>query len=84
MRFAIRCVPACWLSSNSLERGSFSLFASILLPLVHLLLELLCFLLVYEGEASKTLFELERVEEGPVLVVKEGIVYLLIPDDTTI
>ena len=56
----------------------------ILLALVHLLLERLSFLLVGEREAGQTLLELKRVEEGAVLVVGEGVVDFLVPQDATI
>ena len=51
----------------------------ILLPLVHLLLELLRLLLVREAQPEHTLLALEAEEEDAVLVVGEGVVDLLVP-----
>ena len=56
----------------------------ILLAFVHLLLELLCFLLISERQAGQTVLELECVEEGTVLVILEGVVDFLVPDDAAI
>lgn len=53
----------------------------VLLAVVHLLLERLGLLLVGEREAGKAVLELKCVEEDAVLVVGEGVVDLLIPDD---
>lgn len=64
-RPAKRCVP----------RG----FAGILFSLVHLLLELLGLLLVHKRQSSQALLDLERVEEGSVLVVCPRFKDLLIP-----
>ena len=61
----------------------FCSLAGTLLSLIHLLFELLCLLLVHKREACQTLFELERVKEGPVLVILESIVDLLIPNDSS-
>jgi len=51
----------------------------VLLPLVHLLLELPRLLLVHETQPEQALLPLEAVEERSILVVLEGIVDLLIP-----
>lgn len=56
----------------------------ILLSFVHLLLELLGFLLICERQAGQTVLELEGVEEGTVLVVLEGVVDFLVPDDAAV
>lgn len=56
----------------------------ILLPVVHLLPEGLCLLLICKRQAYQTLLDLEGVEEGSVLVVLEGIVDLLVPDHPAI
>lgn len=66
------------------KRLALGVFVRILLPLIHLLLELLRLLLVGERQAGETLLELESVEECAVLVVLEGIVDLLIPYDAAI
>jgi hypothetical protein len=63
---------------------SLCLLASILFPLIHLLLELSGFFLVDKGQTGDTLFELEGMEKGAVLVVLEGIIDFLVPDDTSI
>ena len=51
----------------------------VLLPLVHLLPELLGLLLIREAQPEHALLALEGVEEGAVLVVLEGVVDLLVP-----
>lgn len=51
----------------------------VLLPLVHLLLELLCFLLVHKRQSGHAVLQLEAVKERPVLVVLECIVDFLVP-----
>ena len=56
----------------------------ILLAFVHLLLELLCFLFICKRQAGQTVLELKGVEEGSVLVVLEGIVDFLVPDDAAV
>ena len=56
----------------------------ILLAFVHLLLELLGFLLICKRQTGKTILELEGVEEGTVLVILEGVVDFLVPDDAAI
>lgn len=53
----------------------------ILLALVHLLLELLCFLLIGKRQTGQAVLELKGVEEGTVLVVLERVVDFLVPDD---
>lgn len=53
---------------------------SVLLPIIHLLLELLRLLLVREREPCHAILKLEGVEEGAVLVVRKGVVDLLVPD----
>jgi hypothetical protein len=57
---------------------------SVLLAFVHLLLELLCFLLISKRQAGQTVLELKGVEEGAVLVVLEGVVDFLVPDNAAI
>lgn len=59
-------------------------FVRVLLAVVELLLECLCFLLVGEGQCSQAVLEFEGVEEDAILVVGEGIVYLLVPYDATV
>ena len=56
----------------------------ILLPLVHLLLKLLRLLLIREAQAKHTLLALETVEKGPVLVILEGVVDFLVPEDAAV
>lgn len=72
------------ISASRIERRCLGLFARILLSFVHFLLELLGFFLVDEGETGEAVFELKGVEEGAVLVVREGCVDLLVPDDTSV
>lgn len=71
-------------TTDRTERSRLGLLAGVLLPLIHLLLELLGLLLVDEGEAGETFFQLEGVEEGAVLIVGEGVVDFLVPDDASI
>lgn len=75
-----RAVP-CLLRAHG-EGLPFGAFTSALLPFIDLLLELLRFLLVREAQAKETFFAFERVEEGAILVILEGIVDLLVPDDS--
>lgn len=56
----------------------------VLLAVVDLLLERLGLFLVGEREARLAIFKLEGVEEDAILVVGEGVVYLLVPDDATV
>lgn len=56
----------------------------ILLALVHLLLELLCFLLIGKRQTGQAVLELKGVEEGTVLVVLERVVDFLVPDDAAV
>lgn len=63
------------------ERLAPGILMRILLPLVHLLLELLRLLLIRKAEPETALLALERVKEGAVLEVLEGVVDLLVPDD---
>lgn len=72
------------LSPSRSERGFGGLFARVLLPLLHLLDESLCFLLVGEGEPRGTVLKLEGMKEGPVLVISKVIVDLLVPDYTSV
>lgn len=51
-----------------------------LLSLLHLLDKRLGLLFVREGESGGAIFELECVEEGAVLVVREIVIDLLVPD----
>ena len=65
------CSAAEWLVFGVLMR--------VLLPFVHLLLELLCFLFVHKGQSCHTLLDLEAVEKGSILVVCKSIVDFLVP-----
>lgn len=58
--------------------------ARILLPVVHLLQELLRLFLVDEGKPCKAFFELEGVKEDAILVVVPRIVDLLVPYNSSI
>lgn len=53
-----------------------------LLPLLYLLDEGFCLLLVGEGETSGAILKFEAVEESTVLVIRKVVVNLLIPNDT--
>jgi hypothetical protein len=54
----------------------------VLLSVIHFLLESLRLLLIGERKCGQAVLELEGVEKHAVLVVAEGIVYFLIPNDT--
>lgn len=56
----------------------------VLLAVVHLLLERLGLLLVGKGQSGLAFLQLKRVEEDAVLVVREAIVDLLVPDDAAV
>lgn len=60
------------------------LLARILFPLVHFLLELSGFFFVDKRQTGHTLFEFERMEESAVLVVLEGVIDFLVPNDTPV
>jgi hypothetical protein len=72
------------LRRSTRERLALGCLVRILLALVDLLLELLCFLLICKAQTSQTILQLERVEECPVLVVLERVVDLLIPEDAAV
>jgi hypothetical protein len=69
-------------SCGCAERLVLGVLVGVLFAVVELLLERLGLLLVGEGQAGQTVLELKRVEEDAVLVVGEGVVDLLVPDDT--
>ena len=73
-----RMIPLRY-SSRALKWSRLGAFAGILLPLIHLLLECPRFLLIRKRETRKTVFELERVEKGAVLIVDEVFVDFLVP-----
>ncbi len=72
------------LTNSTLERRRLCLFTCILLPLVHLLFELLRLFLADEREAGEAFLEFEGVEKGAILVIIEGVIDFLIPYHTTI
>jgi hypothetical protein len=71
------------LPSIRCERGLAGFLAGILLALDHLLDERFCFFVIGKGECGGTLFQLKSVEKGPVLIVRETIINLLIPKDAS-
>ena len=75
---ALRC------SSCALKRSRLGVFAGILLPLVHFLLECPRFLFVCKGKTRQATFELKRMEKGAVLVVYKVLVDFLVPYYTSI
>jgi hypothetical protein len=79
-----RILKSVSLTGYERERLGFCAFICLLLSLINLFLESFCFLLVRKGESHRTALDLEGMEEGPVLVVGEGVEYLLIPYDTTV
>jgi hypothetical protein len=72
------------LRRSTRERLALGRLVRILLPLIDLLLELLCLFLIRKAQASQTVLQLERVEECPILVVLEGVVDFLVPEDATV
>lgn len=70
--------------SGGAKRLVLCVLVCVLLAIVDLLLERLGLLLVGEGEACLAVLELEGVEEDAILVVCEGVVDLLVPDDATV
>ena len=55
----------------------------VLLAIVELLLKCPGLLLIGKGQAGQTVLELKGVEEDAVLVVGEGVVDLLVPNDAS-
>lgn len=68
-RRCLRLICAHILRRSTSEWLAPCVLVRILLTLVHLLLELLRLLLVCKAQARKTFFQLESMEEGPILVV---------------
>ena len=68
------------MASSGCERSLAGLFAGMFLALMHLLDKSLGLLFVDKGQAGGTGFEFECVKEGPILVVSEVVINLLIPD----
>lgn len=81
---SIRQASSRRLGACTLERCRSGALGRILLPIIHLLLEFLGLLLVYERETSKTLLKFEGMEKDSVLVVVEWIINLLVPYHTTV
>ena len=71
-------------SNRRSERLCLCLLTGILLALIHFLLELPCFFLVDKGQAGHALLELEGMEKGAILVILEGVIDFLVPDDTSV
>jgi hypothetical protein len=72
------------LRRSTRERLALGRLVRILLPLVDLLLELLCLLLICKAQTGETVLQFESVEERAILVVLERVVDFLIPEDTTV
>lgn len=70
--------------STSAECLASSVFVRVLLSRVHLVLELPSLFLVRKGESSQAVFEFERMEEGTILIVLKGVIYLLVPYHTSV
>ena len=74
----------CQALATRLRKGSrFRLAASVPFPFLNLLHEVLGFFFIGKGQAGKTFFKLEGVEEGPILIVGEAIVDFLVPYDAS-
>lgn len=59
-------------------------FVCVAFALVHLLLELFGLLLVRKAQSCHTVFELEGMKKGAVLVVLKCVIYLLIPKHSSV
>jgi hypothetical protein len=79
-----RILKSVGLSGEECEGLGSCAFICLLLSLVDLLLKRLGFLLVGKRQPHGTAFDLEGMEEGAVLVVGEGVEYLLVPDDAAV
>lgn len=77
-------IPVPTLRRSMREGFTPSVLVRILLPLIHLFLELLRLLLIGKAQAEAAILALEGVEEGAVLEVLEAVVDLLIPDDAAV
>lgn len=56
----------------------------VLLSVVHLLLEGFGFLFIDKTKASQAIFEFEGMEENSILVIRESVVDLLVPEYTAV
>lgn len=84
MVLSICSVRARWSRHGSSERLVPRIPMGVLLPVIHLLFEGLCFLLINKTKPSKALLEFESVKECTILIVGEGVVYFLVPDDAAV
>ena len=66
------------------ERLALRVLVGIFLSLVHLLFKLFSLLLVTEGQPSQAILKLKCMEKYTILVVRESIVYFLVPYDATV
>ena len=67
-----------------MEWCCFGSFACVLLPIIHLLLELFGLLLVNKRQSCQTFLKLKRVKERSILVVVKRVIDLLVPYHTSI
>lgn len=89
MALLLRCLLRLRLSAAHGECLHPRSLAGILLTLLHLLAELLCLLLIRKAQSGQTapspaIVQLKGMKEGPVLIPSPILVYLLVPDNTTI
>ena len=71
-------------AANGYAKGlALGVLVGVLFAVVELLLECSGFFLVGKGQASQAVLELECMEEYAVLVVREGVVDLLVPNDAS-
>lgn len=61
------------------KRLVLGVLGGILFAIVHLLLERLRLLFIRERKCGEAVLKLEGVEEHAILIVAEGVVYLLVP-----
>lgn len=66
------------------ERLALRVLVGIFLSLVHLLFKLFSLLLVAEGQSSQAILKLKCMEKYTILVVRESIIYFLVPYDATV
>lgn len=85
MAMAAALLVGCgYTTANGCAEGlALGVLVGVLFAVVELLLECAGFLLVGKRQTSQTVLEFKCVEEYAVLVVREGVVDLLVPNDAS-
>ena len=73
-------MEAICLSRNKCKGSGFGILVGILFPFVHFLFERFGFPLISKRQSNNGVLGFKTMEKGSILVVDEGIKYLLIPD----